>query len=205
MPTNTDRNTLFPVFLKLENLKLLIVGAGPVGLEKLEAIFNNSPEANVRIVAKEVIPQVQEIVSERSIDLDVRDFEPSDLQNINIVILATNNIELDAKIKAMASVQGIIMNVADKPALCDFYMSSIVQKGDLKIAISTNGKSPTIAKRIKESLNQAIPDDVNSLLQNMQKIRNKLVGDFEMKVNTLNKLTANWSSNDSSSSITNKV
>jgi len=205
MPNKTDGNTLFPIFLKLENLKLLLVGAGPVGLEKLEAIFNNSPKANVKIVAKVVIPEVLKIVKERNLLLEERAFQPTDLDNKNILILATNDIGLDEKIKKIATAKGIIVNVADKPELCDFYLSSIVKKGDLKIAISTNGKSPTIAKRIKESLNRAIPEDVNSLLQNMQKIRNKLVGDFEMKVNTLNKLTANWSTNEAISSVKNKV
>jgi siroheme synthase-like protein len=81
------------------------------------------------------------------------------------------------------------VNVADTPELCDFYLGSIVQKGNLKIAISTNGKSPTIAKRIKEVLNETIPDEINDLLNNMQSIRDKMSVDFAEKVKRLNELT----------------
>jgi len=84
----------------------------------------------------------------------------------------------------------VLTNVADKPDLCDFYLGSIVQKGNLKIAISTNGKSPTIAKRIKEILNETIPDEMDDLLNNMQRIRNGLKGDFNDKVKRLNDITS---------------
>jgi siroheme synthase-like protein len=82
-----------------------------------------------------------------------------------------------------------LVNVADKPELCDFYLGSIVQKGNLKIAISTNGKSPTIAKRIKEVLNETLPEEIDNLLDNMQNIRNKIKGDFTEKVKQLNEIT----------------
>ena len=82
-----------------------------------------------------------------------------------------------------------LVNVADKPALCDFYLSSVVQKGSVKIAISTNGKSPTVAKRLKEVLAGLLPDEMESMLENIQLIRETLKGDFEDKVKQLNELT----------------
>ncbi|HLZ88335.1 MAG TPA: TSUP family transporter, partial [Puia sp.] len=88
-----------------------------------------------------------------------------------------------------AKEQGILLNVADTPDLCDFYLSSVVRKGNLKIAISTNGKSPTIAKRLKEELGGMIPDEMESVLNNMQTIRQRLNGDFPEKVRKLNELT----------------
>ncbi len=81
------------------------------------------------------------------------------------------------------------MNVADTPELCDFYLGSIVDKGNLKIAISTNGKSPTIAKRMKEQLNELIPDEIEGVIQNMHSIRQDLKGDFAEKVRQLDDLT----------------
>ncbi len=81
------------------------------------------------------------------------------------------------------------LNVADTPDLCDFYLSSVVRKGDLKIAISTNGKSPTIAKRLKEVISSMIPDEMESVLQNMQTLRQGMNGDFNEKVKRLNDLT----------------
>ena len=73
--------------------------------------------------------------------------------------------------------------------LCDFYLGSIVQKGSLKIGISTNGQSPTAAKRIKEMLNESLPDELDELIQNLQLVRNQLQGDFKQKVIQLNEIT----------------
>jgi siroheme synthase-like protein len=81
------------------------------------------------------------------------------------------------------------VNAADKPDLCDFYLSSVVKKGNLKIAISTNGKSPTVAKRLKEIFNNLLPEEIDEVLNNVEAIRNSLKGDFTDKVNQLNELT----------------
>lgn len=196
MSNQDNENKLFPVFLKLETMKLLLVGAGNVGLEKLEAVVNNSPETAIKVVATEVFPEFRAFAQKYNVTILERAFVPDDLKDQDIVILATNNIELDAEIKASAKKRSLLVNVADKPELCDFYLCSIVKKGHLKIGISTNGKSPTIAKRIKEILIEVIPEDVHKLLNNMQKIRNKLRGDFAYKVDTLNKLTTDWKSDN---------
>ena len=125
-----------------------------------------------------------------------RSFEINDLDNKDIVVCATDNKELHKRIKQLANERKLLVNVADTPELCDFYLGSIVQKGNLKIAISTNGKSPTIAKRVKEVLQESIPDEIDSLLQNMQGIRNKLSGDFSEKVKQLDELTKKLSQNN---------
>jgi precorrin-2 dehydrogenase/sirohydrochlorin ferrochelatase len=79
--------------------------------------------------------------------------------------------------------------VADNPPLCDFYMGSIVTKGNLKIAISTNGKSPTLAKRLRQWLETFLPEETDALLDKLYVYRNKLKGNFEQKVLAMNKLT----------------
>jgi siroheme synthase-like protein len=89
----------------------------------------------------------------------------------------------------MQKAKGKLINVADKPELCDFYLGSIVTKGNLKLAISTNGKSPTVAKRLKEVFHELLPDELEEVLDNLQQIRNKLKGDFANKVQQLNELT----------------
>ena len=88
--------------------------------------------------------------------------------------------------------KGKLVNVADMPELCDFYLSSVVKKGNLKIAISTNGKSPTIAKRLKDLFNELLPEEIDELLDNMQSVRNRLKGDFNDKVNQLNAITKDF-------------
>ncbi len=183
-------NKLFPIFLKLEELKVLLLGGGNVALEKLTAIINNAPAAQVHVVAKEVFPEFAEAAKQlENITITVAEYEPYYLDDCDIVIAAVNDIPLSKIIRIDAKAKGKLINVADKPELCDFYLGSIVTKGNLKLAISTNGKSPTVAKRLKEIFNELLPDELDEVLNNVQQIRDKLKGDFQNKIHQLNELT----------------
>jgi phosphoadenosine phosphosulfate reductase len=186
-------NNLFPIFLKLENLNTLIVGGGNVGLEKLTAILNNSPNANISLVAPLVKDEIFDLQkSHPKLVILQRKYETNDLDNKQLVLVATDDKELNKQIKAEAFLANILCNVADTPSECDFYLGSVVQKGSLKLGISTNGKSPTVAKRIKEVLNEALPEtDLEQLLDNVGEIRKTLTGDFQQKIIELNKVTKN--------------
>lgn len=190
-----EQNTLFPVFFKLEKVSTLLVGGGYVAAEKLTAVYNNSPQANIRIVASEINPDVRAFIDKYKIPYHERAFEASDLEGIDLAIIAINDREISSQIHAVCNVKRVLTNVADKPELCDFYLSSVVQKGNLKMAISTNGKSPTIAKRVKEVLNEAFPEEMDKVLDNMESIRKKLRGDFSDKVRQLNDITSVLASN----------
>ena len=183
-------NHLFPVFLKLEELHLLIIGGGNVGLEKLLAVIHNAPATNIKLVAILINDAVTQLaLKHKNIELVEKAFDVSDLENIDLVILAINDKEESKRICGIVKENGLLVNVADKPELCDFYLGSIVKKGNLKIAISTNGKSPTIAKRLKETFDETLPNELDEVLNNMSTIRNSLNGDFAEKVNELNKIT----------------
>ena len=104
-------------------------------------------------------------------------------------MVAVNDMGVSEQVQKDARSKRLLVNVADQPELCDFYLGSVVKKGNLKIAISTNGKSPTIAKRLKEVFTDMIPDEIDQVLHNMQVIRQKLGGDFSEKVKQLNALT----------------
>ena len=185
-----ERNNLYPIFLKLEELRLLLVGGGNVALEKLTSVLSNSPATAVTIVAPMIRDEVKEfIASYPGCEMLERPFEEADLENKSMVICATDNKELHRQIKLLANQRGLLVNVADTPELCDFYLGSIVQKGNLKIAVSTNGKSPTIAKRVKETIHEMIPDEMEEVLNNMQTIRNAMAVSFEEKVKRLNEIT----------------
>jgi siroheme synthase-like protein len=174
------KNQLYPVFLKLEQLNILLVGAGNVGLEKLHSLLSNSPGAKITVVAPEVNEEVRRLIYKHpSCTIIQRKFEDKDLDGKELVILATDNRELHEYIRQLANEKRILLNVADTPELCDFYLGSIVQKGNLKIGISTNGKSPTAAKRIKEVLHEALPGELDDVIENLHKVRNKLNGTFE--------------------------
>ncbi len=185
-----ETNKLFPIFLKLEQLSILIVGAGYVGLEKLTAVLNNSPATKVTVVATKFSVGVEAFATAYSnVTLVEKAFDESDLDGKNIVIVAVNNKETSRVIRGLAKERDLLVNVADTPDLCDFYLSSIVQKGNVKIAISTNGKSPTVAKRLKEVLADSIPEEINGVANDLSVIREGLKGDFGDKVKQLNELT----------------
>ncbi len=183
-------NHLFPVFMKLEQLTVLVVGGGNVALEKLSAILCNAPHTQVTVISIVVSDAIRQLSEEfPQIRFIERCYEPGDAENFDLVFIAVNVTESSKRIRDDARSLGKLVNVADKPELCDFYLGSIVQKGNLKIGISTNGKSPTIAKRLKETLSEALPDQLDEVLENMNKIRNSLNGDFDSKVKKLNSIT----------------
>ena len=187
-PSNTNR--LFPVFLKLETLNLLLIGGGFVALEKLTALLNNAPATNIRVIAKEFSEEfVAFALPYQQVTLIERTFEEVDLNDVDLVITALNDVATSRQIFELAHHHKILINSADKPELCDFYLGSVVQKGNLKIAISTNGKSPTLAKRLKELLQHIIPDEIEDTLENLHAVREQLRGDIQSKIKCLNELT----------------
>ena len=188
-----ERNNLFPVFLKLESLETLIVGGGNVGLEKLKAVLTNSPAARVSLVARTISDSIKSLAAQyQNVKLFERNFKLWDMWSKDLLILATDNRNLHETIRKFARSRRILVNVADTPDLCDFYLGSVVTKGNLKIGVSTNGKSPTISKRIREYLEEALPEETNELLDNMNKIRDQIKGDFNEKVKVLNEVTSSW-------------
>jgi siroheme synthase-like protein len=186
-----DQNPLFPAFLKLENLRVLLVGGGNVGLEKLTAILRSSPDTAVTIVSLTFLPELHTLAARHPrLQLIERGWLEADLDAADIVFAATDDPALHQRIKTAARARRLLVNVADTPDLCDFYLSSVVQKGQLKIAISTNGKSPTVAKRVRALLEEALPEELDDILQQMTVIRGRLAGDFAAKVKSLNAVTA---------------
>ncbi len=184
-------NPLFPVFLKLDEILTVVVGGGNVGLEKLEALLKNDPNARVRLVAPEIREEIRKLADlSPNIELIERKFDYKDLEDAGIAILATDNPELHKEIREWSKQRHLLLNVADTPHLCDFYLGSTVKKGNLKIGISTNGQSPTFAKRLREILEESLPEETDQLLEKLKLFRDKLKGDFQDKVKKLNELTS---------------
>ena len=171
---------------------MLIVGAGEVGYEKLFFILKSSPDANITVVAPCVSPELEELLSNGNYRVKIikKEFDVSDIDGHDLIVAATNIRELNHDVQRAAKKAGKLVNIADTPELCDFYLGSIVTRGPLKVAISTNGQSPTFAKRFRQVLEATLPEDVGDLLDNLKEIRNKLTGDFNAKVKALNEVTA---------------
>jgi len=170
---------------------MLIVGAGEVGYEKLSFIMKSSPNANIKIVATWLSDEVKYLVERfpNQISVNIKPVDIFDLVGYDLVVSATNFKAVNLEVHRYAKAMDKLINVADTPDLCDFYLGAIVTRGDLKVAISTNGKSPTFAKRFRQVLEDILPHNTNDLLQNLFHIRNQLKLNFEQKVEKLNELT----------------
>ncbi|CAA0146613.1 Precorrin-2 dehydrogenase [Tenacibaculum maritimum] len=187
--TQKKRNNLYPIFLKTHELNILLVGAGNVGLEKLSFLLKSSPDAKVEIVAIEILPEIINLAQKHQVEITKSSYSNIYLKNKDLAIVATDNPEVNKQVYNDCKQHNILVNVADTPSLCDFYLGGIVTKGNVKIAISTNGKSPTTAKRLRQFFEEVIPEDINELVENLNKFRKTIKGSFEKKVETLNKLT----------------
>ncbi|WP_258929558.1 precorrin-2 dehydrogenase/sirohydrochlorin ferrochelatase family protein [Flavobacterium davisii] len=185
-----DNSTLFPVFLKTESKRFLIVGGGNVALEKTETLLKQNPNISIKLVGKEIFDTtLLKLKNEPSIQFEERAFQESDLEDIDFVITTTNDTEVNKNIKKLANQKQILVNAADQPDLCDFYLGSIVNKGNMKIAISTNGKSPVLARRMREFFTDIIPDSIDENLDSLNTLRDSVKGDFQEKLEVLNQAT----------------
>ena len=137
-------NNLLPIFMKLENSKCLVVGGGKIALQKIHQLINS--DADVSVVAPDILEEIKIL----PVTLIKRKILIKDLEGFKIVIAATNNNKTNKSIYMKCSQIGIPVNVVDKPNLCSFYMGSVYQDGDLKIAISTNGKCPSLGTYLKD-------------------------------------------------------
>lgn len=170
--------SLFPMFLKLNGMNCLVVGAGAVAESKIESLMVTG--ARVRVVAPEATPAVRSWATAKKIDLQQRRFKPADLKGMYLVVAATSSTKLHRKIFAEAKRCGVRCNVVDVPELCDFYYPSVVQRGALQIAISTAGKSPSLAQRLRKELEEIFGPEYEPWLEHLGKVREKI---FASKLN----------------------
>ena len=141
---------LFPMFLKLEGRQVLVVGAGKVGEPKISGLLDTG--ARIRVVALEAGPGVHEWARAGKIDLEHRAYSSEDLNGVFLAVVATSSRALNEQIYAEAHRRGVLCNVVDVPDLCDFYYPAVVRRGDLQIAVSTAGQSPSLAQKIRQQL-----------------------------------------------------
>jgi len=182
-------NNLYPIFIKPENIRILIVGGGFVALEKLTFLFKSSPQAIVTLVSPMVRDETMAFIADKEVTIINEKYTSVFLKGHQLVIVTTDDKEVNVKVSKDAQKEGILVNIADTPHLCDFYMGSIVTKGHLKIAISTKGKSPTLAKRMREWLEFIIPDEIDDSLHKLNEFRSRIKGDFVLKLKRMDEIT----------------
>jgi precorrin-2 dehydrogenase/sirohydrochlorin ferrochelatase len=138
------------MFMKLTGRQCLVVGAGKIGEAKIEGLLETG--ARIRVIALDATAPVREWARAGKIDLEVRAFAKDDLQGAFLVVVATSSRSLNERIYDEAQRLSVLCNVVDVPDLCDFFYPSIVRRGDLQIAVSTAGQSPSLAQKIRQQL-----------------------------------------------------
>ena len=161
--------SLLPIFVKLTGRRCLLVGAGAVALQKIPALL--TAEADLRVIAPRIRPEFERLASENRIELLQREFTASDLDQTFLVIAATDDPSVNAAVHSAAVERNILCNSVDDPPHCDFYFGSVVNRGDLQIAISTTGESPAFAQRLRQEIDEQLPEDLGPWLHSLGQLR----------------------------------
>jgi uroporphyrin-III C-methyltransferase / precorrin-2 dehydrogenase / sirohydrochlorin ferrochelatase len=164
--------SLFPIFVKLHSRLVVLVGGGNIAAGKIPGLLQAQPR--VRVIAPQINSQISAWVDSGEIQWSAKEFAPADLQDASLVIAATSIPAVNAAVFQAAEARGVFCNAVDDIANCHFYYGSIVQRGDLQIAISTNGKSPALAQRLRKELEQQYPAEYAAWLDFLGDAREKL-------------------------------
>ncbi len=164
---------LFPIFLKLDGRRILVVGAGNVALEKISSLLQ--ADARICVIAPAVCEAVESLAAAGRVTLERRSFEESDLEGQVLVVTATNSREVNHSVYLAAQRRGLLCNSVDDPPNCDFYFASIVQRGKLQIAISTAGESPALAQRLRRDIDAQLPENAAEWLENIGSLRREIL------------------------------
>lgn len=182
---------LFPMFMKLNSRNCLVVGAGKVGEPKIAGLLETG--ANIRVVALDATPTVREWARLGKIELNLRAFSDRDMEGVFLAVVATASRSLNERIYHEAQRRGVLCNVVDVPDLCDFFYPSVVRRGDLQIAVSTAGQSPSLAQKIRQQLEKQFGPGYESWVAELGATRKLILAselDKERKLELLHSLAS---------------
>jgi precorrin-2 dehydrogenase/sirohydrochlorin ferrochelatase len=163
----------YPIFLKVENRSCLVVGGGEVGARKVETLLNSG--ASVGVVSPELSPWLERKVRAGAIELVGSHYDEHQLEGCFLVIAATDDLELNSRIAGDAEKRGLLCNVVDYPQEGNFILPSLVQRGALTVAISTSGKSPALARQLRQELEERFGEEYGEFLKIMGAVRARLL------------------------------
>ena len=165
---------LFPMFLKLEGRSCLVVGAGKIGESKIRSLL--AARAKVRVIAPWATPAVEAWERAGVLTRQAREFEAVDLDSTFLVVAATSSIKVNDQVYREAHRRQVLCNVVDDPERCDFYYPAVVRRGDLQVAISTAGKSPALAQRLRREFEAQLAPVYAGWIEELGRIRKQLFG-----------------------------
>ncbi|WP_338666875.1 precorrin-2 dehydrogenase/sirohydrochlorin ferrochelatase family protein [Pseudodesulfovibrio methanolicus] len=161
----------YPIFVNLENKGCLVVGAGEVGKRKIQSLIDSGAGRVTIIDTRKPGPEFDSVTALPNVDFLCREFADGDLDGKFLVIACTSSEEVNWRISNLCRDRGILCNIVDQPEKCSFIVPATVKRGDLTVAISTAGRSPAMAKRIRKELQESFGDEYASLLTAMGRIR----------------------------------
>ena len=183
--------SLFPMFLKLEGRQCLVVGAGKVGESKIAGLLETG--TRIRVVALAASPAVRDWARAGKIELELRPFSAEDLDGAFLAVVATNSRGLNERVYREAQRRGVLCNVVDVPDLCDFFYPAVVRRGDLQIAVSTAGQSPSLAQTIRQQLEKQFGPGYAGWVEELGETRRLILAsdlDKERKLDLLHSLAS---------------
>jgi precorrin-2 dehydrogenase/sirohydrochlorin ferrochelatase len=163
---------LFPIFVKLRDRNVLVVGAGKISEGKIAGILPTG--AKIRVVAPEATPHIQQWHRAKKLSWSQREYQSSDLDGAFMVVAATSSASLHHRIFSEAHRQAVLCNIVDVPDLCDFYYPAVVRRGELQIAISTGGSSPALAQRLRRQLERDFGPEYDLWLKHLAQQRKEI-------------------------------
>ena len=159
----------FPAYLKLDEMKILIVGGGYIATEKVEKLLEFTKD--IKIIAKEISPQMKKYIDKFDLSFDLRSYNRGDIKDFGVVIIAVDDLYLQQEIYDESRDSRTLCNAVDSVDYCDFIFPSFIKKDDLIVSISTSGSSPAFAKHFKRYLQDMIPDGIGEFLKQMKTLR----------------------------------
>lgn len=165
--------SFYPIFIRLEGKKVIVVGGGGVAERKIETLLECG--AVVQVVSQDLTPTLSRYREEGAIGFLGHEFREDCLEEAFMVIAATDDPILNHEVSEYAIERGLLVNAVDQPADCNFIVPSILRRGDLLIAVSTSGKSPALAKKVREALEERFGNEYELLLILMGRLREEIL------------------------------
>jgi len=166
----------YPLFLELQDRRVLVVGGGLVAERKVEGLVEAG--AAVTLVAPQVTQTLQHLADKGSICVQQRRFEGNDLEGMSLVISATDDPATQEQVAHLARERGVLLNTVDQPSLCDFILPAIVRKDDVVVAISTSGKSPALAAEMRRRAETLVTENVVRAVRVLGEVRAEVQNQF---------------------------
>ncbi|SNZ08582.1 precorrin-2 dehydrogenase / sirohydrochlorin ferrochelatase [Persephonella hydrogeniphila] len=163
---------LFPMFIDIKNKKVLIVGGGMVALRKIEKLIPFDPD--LKVISIDFHPETYKIIKENSIPYEKRAFSFSDLDNVDIVIVAVDDIDLQREIFEKTRDKNILVNSVDSPDYCDFIFPAYVKRGEIVIGITTSGNLPGLSAKLRKHIEKTLPENLEEIFEQIKRVREKL-------------------------------